>query len=269
MLTHLIFGAITGLALGLTGAGGGILAIPLLTVGAGLAHTDAAPIALLAVAVASGLGAFMGLRAGMVRYRAALLVGGIGMLVAPLGLWLAHRLPTAVLTSGLALVMTWSAISMALRSRSSIQEGRVSVAPPCCRSPSTGRFIWTRLCACVLAGVGLVTGALSGLLGVGGGFILVPALSRLSNLRPDSIVCTSQTVIALVAATGAFTAAAQDNLQWRVAVPFITAAICALLVGRALNTRLAPTVIQRCFAGLSGGIALTLFCQLALDRIAD
>ena len=75
-------GAIIGAILALTGAGGGILAVPLLVFGLGLSMVEAAPIGLLAVGLAASVGAVLGLRQGIVRYRAAGFVAGIGILMA-------------------------------------------------------------------------------------------------------------------------------------------------------------------------------------------
>ena len=72
-------GAIIGAVLALTGAGGGILAVPLLVFGLGLSMVEAAPVGLLAVGLAAAVGAVLGLRRGLVRYRAALFIALIGM----------------------------------------------------------------------------------------------------------------------------------------------------------------------------------------------
>lgn len=265
MASSLLLGALAGMALGLTGAGGGILAIPLLTFGAGLSLTQAAPIALVAVSLAAALGAVLGLREGVVRYRAALLIGGVGMLAAPAGVWLAHRTPPAVLAMGLVVVMSLSALAMYRRSLGlpTSADTVSAAAPPCYWSAETGRFVWTRSCAAVLTAIGFVTGALSGLLGVGGGFLLVPALTRLSNLRVNAIVSTSQAVIALVSAAGALAAMNQQDLRWQVALPFTAAAMAALVGARRLAHRLPPRLIQRSFALLSGGIAIVFLFRAA------
>ena len=91
MLISAALGLIVGIILALTGAGGGILAVPLLVFGVGLRVAEAGPIGLLAVAMAATLGAGLGLIAGTVRYKAALLMAGAGMLISPFGIWLANR----------------------------------------------------------------------------------------------------------------------------------------------------------------------------------
>ena len=78
----LALGAIIGLVLALTGAGGGVLAIPLLVFGLHLPLQQAAPVGLVAVGLASAIGAFLGLHQRIVRYRAAAVIGIAGMLMA-------------------------------------------------------------------------------------------------------------------------------------------------------------------------------------------
>lgn len=82
----LTLGLVVGVILALTGAAGGILAVPLLVFGLQMSVAQAGPIGLLAVGTAAVLGAILGLREGIVRYRAALPIAGTGMLLSPLGL---------------------------------------------------------------------------------------------------------------------------------------------------------------------------------------
>ena len=105
-------GALVGLLLALTGAGGGILAVPLLVFALHLGVAEAAPIGLLAVGVAAAMSAALGLRDGIVRYRAAILMGGLAMVLAPLGVAAAQRVPNAPLTIAFAAVLALSAWRM-------------------------------------------------------------------------------------------------------------------------------------------------------------
>ena len=105
----LAMGAAVGVVLALTGAGGGILAVPLLIFGLHLQMAEAAPVGLLAVGVAAAVGALLGLREGIVRYRAALMIGLTGMLIAPLGVQLSHRLPNGPVMALFAAVLGWVA----------------------------------------------------------------------------------------------------------------------------------------------------------------
>ena len=258
-----LLGAVVGLALALTGAGGGILAVPLLTFALHLNLATSGPVALMAVGLAAAVGAVLGLREGKVRYRAAFLIGGVGMVLAPFGAWLAHRLPDGALAIALACVMAHSAVAMYRRSVASsagaqIQPGK---SVPCLRSARTGRFVWTWPCAAVMSGTGMVSGFLSGLLGVGGGFVIVPSLARYSDLTVHSIVCTSQAVIALVSLSSICFAATRGTIPWGIALPFAGGAVVALLLGRGVASRLSGPWLQRGFAYLSAAVALAVLSR--------
>jgi uncharacterized membrane protein YfcA len=268
-MTAFLLGTLIGFTLALTGAGGGILAVPLLVFALHQQVAQAAPVGLLAVGFAAMLGAALGLREGKVRYRAALLIGGTGMLAAPLGVWLSERLPNPPLTILFALVMAYSARSMYRRSLQVPGTTRPLAQPPCVRDPGTGRFIWTRPCAQVLSITGLSSGMLSGLLGVGGGFVIVPALTRYSDLAADGIVNTSLAVIALVSVSGVASAAARGAVNWDIALPFAGGAMLALVVGRQFAQRLAGPRLQRFFAWLSAAVALMLLLRSAAALVAQ
>lgn len=259
LIAAMSLGALVGLTLALTGAGGGILAVPLLVFSLHLGLAESAPVGLLAVGLASAVGAALGLREGRVRYRAAMVIGGAGMLLAPLGVWLAQRVPNGPLTLVFALVLGWSAWGMYQRSRAA-QMTRLA-QPPCVRNPCTGRFIWTRPCSMVMASTGMVSGMLSGLLGVGGGFVIVPALTRYSDLAADSIVSTSLAVIALVSISGVASATLHGSMPWSIAWPFAIGAMVALLAGRRLAGRFSGPTLQRCFAVLSAVVSLMLLAR--------
>ena len=260
MLIPLLLGSLVGLTLALTGAGGGILAVPLLVFTLHLGVAESAPVSLLAVGIASALGALIGLQQGRVRYRAAMVIGGAGMLLAPLGVWLAQRIPNGPLMLAFALVLAWSARGMYRRSLGVAAATR-QAAPPCVRNPSTGRFIWTRPCAMVMTSTGMVCGVLSGMLGVGGGFVIVPALTRWSDLGADSIVATSLAVIALVSISGVASASLHGAVLWAVAAPFAAGAAVALVAGRQVAGRVPGPALQRAFAALSALAAVWLLVR--------
>lgn len=255
-------GAVIGIILALTGAGGGILAVPLLVFGLQMGVADAGPIGLLAVGIAAAFGAVLGLREGIVRYRAAALIAVSGMLVSPLGLWLAQRMDNRWLTILFALVLLLVAFR-SYRSRHP-QDLVADAAParkPCGLDPATGRFIWTAPCARAFAGSGAVAGLLSGLLGVGGGFVIVPSLQRFSALGIRSIVATSLAVIALVSAAGVIGSAATGGLAWSVAIPFSAGALAGMLGGRTISARLAGAHIQLAFAIVSAMVAIGMLIK--------
>jgi uncharacterized protein len=203
-LLAVALGAVIGLVLSLTGAGGGVLAIPLLVFGLHLPLQQASPVGLVAVGMAATVGAVLGLRQRIVRYRAAALIGLNGMLMAPFGIFVAQRLPNRPLMAVFATVLTYVAWRMLCRPA---QAARHPSAVPCHVNNTHRRLTWTRPCARALAGTGLLSYMLSGLLGVGGGFVIIPALSRYTDLDVRSVQATSLAVIALVSLSGVSSAA--------------------------------------------------------------
>ena len=263
MMSSVGLGLIVGVIMALTGAGGGILAVPLLIFGAHLGVAEAGPIGLLAVGMAAALGAVLGLKAGMVRYRAALLIAGTGMVLSPAGLWLAHRTDNRWLSILFALIMLFVGLRTFRRAGKdgSNFPHRLSAPPPCVRNEASGRFIWTSRCSRLLALSGGVAGLLSGLLGVGGGFVVVPALQRYTDLEMDSIVPTSLAVIALVSATGVTSSALAGQLHWSVALPFALGSIAGMVGGRQVARRLAGAQIQKGFATVSVVVAAGMIAK--------
>lgn len=257
MLTATLLGLCIGVCLGLTGAGGGILAVPALMFGLGLTLTQAAPVALIAVGIASAVGALQGLLRGLVRYKAAMLMAAMGALTAPLGLSLARRLPAHWLSLTFAGVMLLVAARMARQSRRRAPAG-VAPAKPCRLSPETGRFVWNRVTAATLGAIGAVSGLCTGMLGVGGGFIIVPALTHFSDARMISIVSTSLMVIALVSAATVSSALLHGltlpAAQWA----FVAAAVAGMAAGRMVAPRVPQAVLQRVFAAVCVVVAAVL-----------
>lgn len=260
MMTATLLGLCIGVSLGLTGAGGGILAVPALMFGLGLTLTQAAPVALIAVGIASAVGALQGLMRGLVRYKAAMLMAAVGALTAPLGLSLAHRLPAHWLSLTFAGVMLLVAARMVQQSRHRAAAQDAAEPPPkaCRLSPETGRFVWNRLTAATLGAIGAVSGLCTGMLGVGGGFIIVPALTHFSDARMISIVSTSLMVIALVSAATVGSALLHGLTLTAAQWAFVGAAIAGMVAGRTLAPRVPQAVLQRVFAVVCVAVAAVL-----------
>ena len=229
---------------------------------------QAAPIALLAVGLSAALGAALGLRKGLVRYRAAGFMAVTGIIVSPLGLWAARRLPNAplaIIFAGVLGLVAWRMWNQGARPAAAAQAPRV---PPCQLNASTGRLRWPAPCARALTGTGAIAGFLSGLLGVGGGFVIVPALRRSTDLPMQAIVGTSLAVIALVSASGVAAAAAGGHLDWGIAAPFTASAVLGMLAGRAVADRFAPRRLQQCFALFAAAVAVAMLAKGAMALIA-
>ncbi len=266
MLTSAGLGIIVGVILALTGAGGGILAVPLLLFGVGLSVAEAGPIGLLAVGIAASLGAAFGLKTGIVRYRAALFMAGAGALLSPIGVWLARRIDNQTLGIVFAIVLLFVAFKtfLQVRDQAGGEDTLHCKSPPCIRDAGSGRFVWTTPCARALALAGAVAGLLSGLLGVGGGFVMVPALRRYTDLSMQSIVATSLTVTAMLSIAGVAPIALAGHLNWNVALPFSAGALTGMLGGRLLSSRLAGPQLQQGFAALSAAVAVVMIARSVL-----
>lgn len=262
MLLAALLGVLVGVIMALTGAGGAIIAVPLLMAAFHWTVPEATPAALLAVGSAAAVGALIGLRAGIVRYRAALLMAGIGSLMAPLGLLLAHRLPTAPLALLFAAVLLYVAQRLFRQAQRELRGLPDPDAQPdsaaCKLSSETGRFEWDALCTRALLQAGVLAGFLSGLLGVGGGFVIVPALRRATDLAMHSVVATSLMVIALVSTTGVASSLIAGRLNLAIAIPFTLGAVLAMLAARPFARRLAGPRLQQGFALMSGLVAVAL-----------
>ena len=243
----LIIGGLIGLVMGLVGAGGGVLAVPALVAGMGWSMQEAAPVALIAVAGGAALGAIEGWRKGLVRYRAAFFMVLCGLPLTPFGLSVAHRLPqrwVQLLFAAVILVVVVRLIRKALSSSTPVDERKLARI-----NPETGRFRWTWLSSGLFAGVGALAGFLSGLLGVGGGFVIVPALRRFTNISMHSVVATSLMVIALVTAGSVSVALLQGaRLPMPATAIFVGATALGVGIGRKLSARLPEKTIQCGFA---------------------
>jgi uncharacterized membrane protein YfcA len=253
MLT-VALGVVIGLVLALTGAGGGVLSVPLLVLVLHLNLKQAGPVGLLAIALSAGIGASLGLREKVVRYRAAAVMASFGMASAPFGLWLAQGVANRPLAILFSLVLAGTSVRMLLQAKRERHAARHGLqapggnAPTCELDQVSGRLVWTLPCARAMAAAGTVSGFLSGLLGVGGGFVIVPALRMVTNLPMRSIVATSLAVVTLVSLVGVATATAMGSMPWGIGLPFALGAAAGLLGGRLIAKQLAGPQLQLIFA---------------------
>lgn len=256
-------GILVGILMGLTGAGGGILSVPLLVFFLHLPIAEAAPIALCAIALASSIGAMLGLKNKILRYKAAGFMALFGLALSPLGLWLASRIPNAplqILFSVILLFVATRLLRQALNELKGIPEENRK-PPPCLLHPAHGKLQWTLPCARALMFAGSLAGFLSGLLGVGGGFIIVPALKRYTDLPIKSIVATSLGVLAIITGGGVLFSALSGSLNIFVAAPFALAALGGLLMAQLFGRKLSGPHTQLIFSIFTLIIAAGLFIK--------
>jgi uncharacterized membrane protein YfcA len=260
LLLTLLFGALVGFSLGLTGGGGAIFAVPLLVYGLGVPAREAVGVSLLTVGSTSLIGFVQRARQGMVEFPTGLLFAGAGMIGAPAGTVLAERIPEAVLLGLFAVLMLVIAARMWRKAGDSAARlpiiGDDDRGPTCRRDPE-GKLRLTSRCAMLLGLVGLGAGVLAGLFGVGGGFIIVPALVVFSGMGIQRAIGTSLLVITLVSASGtASHLLAGKDLNLVTAGLFTVGSVTGLFAGSGLAQRLAGPTLQRVFAAAIVVVAL-------------
>jgi len=251
------FGGIVGFSLGLTGGGGAIFAVPLLVYGLGVAPREAVGTSLASVGATALVGFAGRWRARQVEVRTGLIFAAAGMLGAPVGTWLAGLIPEAVLLVLFAGVMVVVAIRMWQQAAiaritetipSSLPETFTQKNPPCQRD-GKGRLILTSRCAGLIIAVGAATGVLSGMFGVGGGFVIVPALVLFSGMDIRVAIGTSLMVIALVSLSGITSyLVAGRMIDSGITGLFILGGVSGMLLGSRLGRRLSGSTLQRVFA---------------------
>ena len=249
-------GFLIGLSLGALGGGGSILAVPALVYGAGQDPKAATASSLLLVGIASLIGLQPHVRAGRVRVATGLAFGVAGIPGSLLGTAVNHRLdPDHLLIgfAGLVLLAAWRMVTgcptctkvgetEALRARSTVGVGVAT------------RVDVRRVAAVV--GAGSAIGFLTGLFGVGGGFVIVPALTLLLHLNMPTAIGTSLLVISVNAAVGLAARVGTTGIEWGVTLPFAVAAVAGVLTGGRVAGRLDPRRSLRWFAALLVAVAV-------------
>lgn len=249
----LIFGAVVGLSLGLTGGGGAIFAVPLLVYGLGVSPREAVAISLAAVGATSFVGFLHRWKLGEVELRTGLLFAMAGMVGAPVGAWIASLIPEPILLLAFAGLMVIVAIRLWQQASPPVLPPAACPIPeqqdgPTCQRDATGALILNSRCAVLLLVVGVLTGVLSGLFGVGGGFVIVPALVLFSGMSIHRAVGTSLMVIALVSVSGvAAQAWAGRVIDPVVTSLFVAGGIAGLFAGQRIGRRLSGPTLQKVF----------------------
>ena len=238
-----VLAIIIGGAVGLLGGGGSILTTPMLVYVMGFDAKQAITASLFVVAVTSAFGLIHYARSGRVRWRTGLIFGASGMVGAFAGGQVGAHLPGAVLLGAFAVMMAATAIAM-IRGRRQVQG-----------SHSNGGLPLFRILL-----DGFVVGAVTGLVGAGGGFLVVPALVLLGGLPMPMAVGTSLLVVTMKSTAGFLGYALQfggpngliawnpeTKINWTVTLVVTAFAVIGSLIGAMVSGRIHPDRLRKGF----------------------
>ncbi len=226
-VTAFVLALTIGLAMGILGGGGSIVAVPALTTVLHLSPKDAVATSLVLVGATAAIGAAGAWWRGVLPISAATIVGGASMIGAMAGGVVGARLPDHVQLTILAVVMFAAALSLWFQPR--LRAGEVSAGPA------------------TLIALGLGVGALTGLVGVGGGFFLVPAFSLVARLPMVQAAAASLFVITLSVIAALPPYAGSAVFDWRFIAPFAVTSGAAAIAGGFVARALPQRVLQKSF----------------------
>jgi uncharacterized membrane protein YfcA len=243
---------LVGISLGLLGGGGSILTVPIFVYVLGMEPKSAIASSLIVVGLTSLAGAARHRAQGSLSIRSGSLFGALGLLGASLG----SRVAASALVPGDALLAVFAllmiAVSVLILSGSSRPE---RPAPPDHRRHRLAVGVY-----------GFLTGALTGLLGAGGGFIIVPVLLLVARMPVHLAIGTSLLVIALNCLAGLLGFLGKVPVHWGLALVFAGVSIAGSVTGASLAARTRPQRLRRAFAVFILLAGVAIFIELGVRR---
>src|SRR5699024_5129168 len=230
LLLTLVLSVLIGLSLGLLGGGGSILTVPILTYVAGMNPKEAIAASLFVVGTTSAVSAVSHARNGRAKWRTGLVFGAAGMAGAFGGGLLGGHIPGTVLMIAFALMMVATSLAMIRGRKNRVAQTHDGDLP-------LGKVVLE----------GLVVGLVTGLVGAGGGFLVVPALALLGGLSMPVAVGTSLVVIALKSFAGLGGYLTTVSLDWALVSGVTAAAILGSLVGARLAGKIPEAALRKAF----------------------
>lgn len=234
----LILTLVVGMSLGMLGSGGSIVMLPVLVYVAGVAPQSAVGMSLAIVGGTSAVGAYLRYRQGHFHVQATALFSVSGIVGAFFGSGLTQLVSSNVLMLLFAGLMIAVAVAM-LRGRRESEQKRQ------CRAVR-----------CLIIGASI--GVLTGFLGVGGGFLIVPALLLFAGIESNKAVGASLAIIAFNSASGLVGHLQHGALDWRLTISFLAAALVGMVVGMALSAKIPEKKLAKLFACLVLVVAIVM-----------
>lgn len=226
-------GLAVGAVLGLLGAGGSLLTVPALML-LGLSASDATGTSLVAVALMAAAGVTMHGRAGRCSCREGMTFGAVAAITAAVAGWLAGALSDRILAAAFVILLVGTAVWMLRRNKEPDEPAR-DTGPDDLKAGAAG------------AGVGVLTG----LLGVGGGFMIVPALLVTRGIRMPIAVGTSQLIILISAVGGLLGRFSGGSVRWGLGLLFGLGGLLGAAIGSTLADRTPADKLSTAFAAVA------------------
>jgi uncharacterized membrane protein YfcA len=258
-----VLGLVVGVVIGGLGGGGGVLTVPALVYALGQSAQDATAGSVIIVGIAAVVGALARIRGGGVDWRTGIAFGVVGVPVAYLGTVLNRHVGQPVLLLAFAALTLLAAAAMLLNGpdkrdgpadagtdgpvgpgdgSGTVEGGTVVAARPDTRR----RELIATIVEVVVCGA--TVGFLTGFLGVGGGFLVVPALVIVLRMPMARAIGTSLLIIVLNSISSVASRLGAMHLDWHVIGPFAIAAVIGTLVGKRIADRLSGATLARAFA---------------------
>lgn len=265
----LTIGILIGAVLGLTGAGGSVLAVPLLMLLLDLDPVSATGLALGVVAASALFGSIQRIRHREILWIPALFLGVSGMAAAPAGRVASAQVSPALLTISFSLLTLFIAARMVWQSIHAPEQslvvraggGAETATSLLCRFSETQTFDWRFRCMAGLTVGGVLTGLLSGFFGVGGGFLIVPFLTQLNSVSFRNSVATSLVIIAAISSSGFVAHIVTRTVDWQQLGILSLGGVCGMVAGSVLARWIAGVYLQRIFAGTIIAMAALLMLR--------
>jgi len=203
----------------------------------------------------AAIGSYFSWRAGLLLWQPISMFASGGIIGAPIGLYFSRYFSQQTLLSGFAVLAVFVGGIMWRKSITNPSESSVIRAMPTkddkvpiCKLSSDGKLSFTTPCAIILMFSGLLTGMLSGLFGVGGGFLIVPILMMVIDLGIHRAVGASLMIITLIGLSGSISTIINMEFDLQIMAPFIVGSFTGMLFGRGIASKIAGPVLQRIFA---------------------
>ncbi|MGE3728242.1 MAG: sulfite exporter TauE/SafE family protein [Candidatus Sericytochromatia bacterium] len=248
LLPFLLTGALAGLLSGLLGIGGGLILVPLLTL-SGVSLHQAVGMSLLYILITGSSGAYQHFRLRNIRFKTAFVLALAGCLATSAGSFISHFLPPAWLA--------WLFVGLIL-GVSGLFLARLNHSPVKSAALPKGQWAIPLL-------IGGLAGLLSGIFGVGGGFVMTPLLSSFLPFSLEESIGTSLAAVVLIAGAGALShlwmgdlAIAFQRWPWAMGLMGLAGALAAPW-GAHLTTVLPRKYLQWALLGLMGAVGIYMF----------